>query len=94
MSETAEKIAGGIEGTIYAIYQAIAKVSRIEMLKAKPTLSPEEVEELYGINAATLCTKRSRGGGPDYYQAVSGGSVYYTHECINAWLSRIRRKGS
>lgn len=94
MSESAEKIAGGIEGTIYAIYKAIEKASRMEALKAKPTLTTEEVEELYGISAATLHTKRCRGFGPDYYQASTGGLVYYSHDDIRAWLARIHRKGS
>lgn len=94
MSDKAEKIAGGVEDMVYAIYKAIGQVSRIEALKLKPTLTPAEVEDLYGISAGTLCTKRSRGSGPDYYQASSGGFVLYTHEDIKAWLARCRRKGS
>ena len=50
-------------------------VQEIEELKRKVNLTPEEVERVYGLNAATLANQRSKGTGPPYIKA--GGKVLY-----------------
>lgn len=90
----ADNIITGIAESVASLYDAVARAARMEELKGKPLLTPDEVEEFYGLSAATLRTKRSRGGGPDYCQEGTAGPVFYRHKDIEAWLMRHHRKGS
>lgn len=70
-----------------SVFQAAAE---LELLRRKEYLTTEEVEKLYGIPAATLKTKRTRGGGPSYLQHARGSCVTYTHEDIRQYMERGR----
>lgn len=72
--------------------KVLAEVAAFEKLKRRPLLTPLEVELVYGISPATLCTKRCRGGGPDYIKQDR--SVWYRPQDIERWIDRNRRKGS
>lgn len=65
----------------------------MERLARKKLLDTTEVEVLYGIPAATLKAKRTRGGGPDYIQGTDGGRVLYTHDAIQSWITARRKRG-
>lgn len=70
-----------------SVFQAAAE---LELLRRKEYLTTEEVEKLYGIPAATLKTRRTRGGGPSYLQHARGSCVTYTHEDIRQYMERGR----
>lgn len=70
-----------------SVFQAAAE---LELLRRKEYLNAEEVEKLYGIPAATLKTRRTRGGGPSYLQHARGSCVTYTHEDIRQYMERGR----
>ena len=71
-----------------ALKEVLTPVGRLEMLKHRPTLTGKEVEELYGISAATLRTWRSRGGGPPYYQASEKSQVLYDHKHLKDFITK------
>ena len=60
-------------------------VQEIEELKRKVNLTPEEVERVYGLNAATLANKRAKGQGPRYIK--DGGKVLYSQKEIQKYLN-------
>lgn len=72
------------------VFQAAAE---LELLRRKEYLTAPEVEKLYGIPAATLKTKRCRGGGPSYIQHARGSNVCYRHEDIRQYMERGRVRG-
>lgn len=72
--------------------ELLAPVAELEILRRQECLTETEVEKLYSIPAATLRTKRSRGGGPAFRQGASKGAVYYTHTDIRAWLDSLKKR--
>ena len=61
-----------------------ASVQEIEEIKRKVNLTPEEVERVYGLNAATLANKRTKGAGPRYIK--DGGKILYSQKEIQKYL--------
>jgi hypothetical protein len=66
------------------------EVVRLELLKRKETLTTEEVEALYGLNASTLRKHRVNGTGPAYLK--EGERVLYTHPAVKKYLESRRQK--
>jgi len=66
------------------------EVVEMEKLKRKETLTTEEVEQLYGLNASTLRKLRVNGKGPAYLKY--GDRVLYTHPAIRKDLESRRQK--
>lgn len=80
--------------TVDAVLERLlVPVVDLERLSRKKLLDAAEVETLYGISAATLKTKRTRGGGPDYIQGTQGGRVLYSHDAIQSWITARRKRG-
>lgn len=80
------------ESLPHVLEDILAPVANLEMLKHKEALSEKEVQDLYGISANTLRTKRLRGGGPVFRQGPERGAVLYTHKDILAYLENIKKK--
>lgn len=59
-------------------------VQEIEEIKRKVNLTPEEVERVYGLNAATLANKRTKAAGPPYIKV--GGKVLYPQKLLQKYL--------
>lgn len=59
--------------------------AEVEALRRKKTLTTEEVERVYGLNAGTLRNKRSRGEGPRYIS--DGRCILYRPEDVDEYLS-------
>jgi hypothetical protein len=59
-------------------------VQEMEELKRKVNLTPEEVERVYGLNAATLANKRGKGQGPRYIK--DGGKILYPQKEVQKYL--------
>jgi hypothetical protein len=57
----------------------------------KILLSPEEIENLYGIKQSTLAKWRHLGQGSDYFKL--GGMVKYKAEEFDKWLETSRVRG-
>lgn len=74
--------------------EALKGVGRLEMLKRRELLTPPEVEELYGLKEDTLKVWRCRGGGPAYHQSTKNAPVLYSHDDIQAFLSKSRVRAS
>lgn len=74
--------------------EALQGVGRLEMLKRRELLTPPEVEELYGLKEGTLKVWRCRGGGPAYHQSAKNAPVLYSHDDIQAFLSKSRVRAS
>ena len=74
--------------------EALKGVGRLEMLKRRELLTPPEVEELYGLKEGTLKVWRCRGGGPAYHQSTKNAPVLYSHDDIQAFLSKSRVRAS
>lgn len=85
-----EQLSDAIRETLHTLLQPVAE---LECLRRKECLTQEEVAKLYGISAATLRTKRSKGGGPCFRQGPERGSVYYTHDDIQSWIKSIKKRG-
>jgi hypothetical protein len=66
------------------------EVLALEILKRKETLTTEEVETLYGLNANTLRKRRLNGEGPAY--SKHGDRVLYTHVAVKKYLESRRQK--
>ena len=64
---------------------AVISVQEVEEIKRKVNLTPEEVEKVYGLNAATLANKRTKGAGPRYIK--DGGKVLYSQGEIQKYLN-------
>ena len=62
-----------------------ASVQEIEEIKRKVNLTPEEVERVYGLNAATLANKRAKAAGPRYIK--DGGKVLYPQKDLQKYLN-------
>ena len=60
-------------------------VQAIEEIKRKVNLTPEEVERVYGLNAATLANKRTKAVGPRYIK--DGGKILYSQREIQKYLN-------
>lgn len=60
-------------------------VQEIEEIKRKVNLTPEEVERVYGLNAATLANKRTKATGPPYIKV--GGRVLYPQTELQKYLN-------
>ena len=60
-------------------------VQEIEEIKRKVNLTPEEVERVYGLNAATLANQRGKGIGPPYIKVV--GKILYPQQELRKYLS-------
>ena len=63
-----------------------ASVQEIEEIKRKVNLTPEEVERVYGLNAATLANKRTKAAGPRYIK--DGGKILYPQKEIQKYLNQ------
>lgn len=68
----------------------LAPVAEIETLKRKEFLTEDEAAKLFSLSAATLKTKRCRGGGPSYIK--DGGRILYSRKSIQAYLEARRVK--
>ena len=62
-----------------------SEVMEIEELKRKELLTPDEVERIYGLKAATLANKRSRAQGPEYVK--DGEKILYPQKAVKAYLA-------
>ena len=60
-------------------------VQEIEEIKRKVNLTPEEVERVYGLNAATLANQRTKAAGPPYLKV--GGKVLYPQGELRKYLN-------
>ena len=60
-------------------------VQEIEEIKRKVNLTPEEVERVYGLNAATLANKRTKASGPRYIK--DGGKILYPQKELQKYLN-------
>ncbi|MBR4608195.1 MAG: hypothetical protein IKO41_18460 [Lachnospiraceae bacterium] len=67
------------------VRQHLEKAAKLEVLRRRPLLSPEEVSLLYGIPVSTLSTWRSRDKGPNYTKLE--GSVFYTAKQMETWIA-------
>lgn len=93
-SEELLRDADMFQDTLVAVLKKeLQPVVRITLLKAKPFLTPKDVEDLYEIPEASLRTMRSRGGGPRYHQKSAGSPVRYTHEDIPDYMRATRTRG-
>ncbi len=63
-----------------------SSVQEIEEIKRKINLTPEEVEKVYGLNAATLANKRAKAAGPRYIK--DGGKILYPQREIQKYLGQ------
>ena len=73
-----------------ALSKLLAPVAEIEVLRRKEFLTEEEAAKLFSMSAATLKTKRCRGGGPSYIK--DGGRVLYSRKSLQAYLEGNRVK--
>lgn len=62
-----------------------SEVMEIEELKRKESLTPDEVERVYGLKATTLANKRTRAQGPEYIK--DGEKILYPQKAIKAYLA-------
>lgn len=60
-------------------------VQEIEEIKRKVNLTPEEVERVYGLNAATLANQRTKATGPPYIKV--GGKILYPQKELQKYLN-------
>ncbi|WP_051271569.1 helix-turn-helix transcriptional regulator [Fundidesulfovibrio putealis] len=82
-----DHLQGVIELTLARL---LAPVAELESLKRKEFLTEEEAAKLFSLSAATLKTKRCRGGGPSYIK--DGGRVLYSRKGLEAYLEARRVK--
>ncbi len=89
ISEKLTPVLAGVEYIQEALERAIGSASaygrEIEEIKRKVNLTPEEVERVYGLNAATLANKRTKGEGPRYIK--DGGKVLYPQREVQKYLN-------
>ena len=62
-----------------------ASVQEIEEIKRNVNLTPEEVERVYSLNAATLANKRAKAAGPRYIK--DGGKILYPQKDLQKYLN-------
>ena len=75
-----------------ALSRLLAPVAELESLKRKEFLTEEEAAKLFSLSAATLKTKRCRGGGPSYIK--DGVRILYSRKGLQAYLDARRVKTS
>lgn len=63
---------------------ALAAAGRLAELRQRAMLSPQEVEEVYGLDAGSLRRMRAQGRGPRYFQ--ENRLVMYRVADLNAWV--------
>lgn len=78
---TTEEIADSLQT---AIERLLAPVAKMEKLKRREYLTPEEVELLYGLKAVTLANKRMKAQGPEYIK--DGEKILYKQQAVKAYL--------
>lgn len=67
-----------------ALERLLAPVAKIERLKRKEYLTPEEVELVYGLKASTLANKRTKAKGPEYIK--DGEKILYKQQTVKTYL--------
>jgi len=67
-----------------ALERLLAPVVQLEKLKRKEYLTPDEVEIVYGLKAATLANKRTKSQGPEYIK--DGERILYRQQAVRAYL--------
>ena len=82
-----EALSAALEATLTRL---LAPVAEIETLKRKEFLTEDEAARLFSLSAATLKTKRCRGGGPSYIK--DGGRILYSRKALQAYLEAKRVK--
>ncbi len=82
-----DDIAQAMESTLSKL---LAPAAEIEVLKRKEFLTENEAAKLFSLSAATLKTKRCRGGGPSYIK--DGRRVLYSRSSLQAYLESKRIK--
>ncbi len=87
MQLTQDDIAQAMDATLSKL---LAPVAEIEVLRRKEFLTEEEAAKLFSMSAATLKTKRCRGGGPSYIK--DGGRVLYSRKSLQTYLEGKRVK--
>lgn len=78
---TTEEIADSLQT---AFERLLAPVAKMEKLKRREYLTPEEVELLYGLKAVTLANKRMKAQGPEYIK--DGEKILYKQQAVKAYL--------
>lgn len=73
-----------------AVKASFEPAVKLEILARKKLLNSKEVAQLYGIGAGTLDKRRMTGEPPTYRRI--GGSCYYTHEDIIAFVESCKQK--
>jgi hypothetical protein len=68
----------------------LAPIAEIEAIRRKEFLTEEEAAKLFSLSAATLKTKRCRGGGPSYIK--DGSRILYSRKTLQAYLESKRVK--
>jgi hypothetical protein len=67
-----------------ALERLLAPIAQVERLKRREYLTPEEVEAVYGLKAATLANKRMKAQGPEYIK--DGDRILYKQQAVKAYL--------
>ncbi|MGD9610392.1 MAG: helix-turn-helix transcriptional regulator [Desulfovibrionaceae bacterium] len=62
----------------------LTPAAEIEVLRRKEFLTEKEATRLFSLSAATLKTKRYRGGGPSYIK--DGRRVLYSRQSLQTYL--------
>jgi len=62
----------------------LAPIARLEELKRREYLTPEEVVVVYGLGLSTLANKRMRAQGPEYIKV--GEKILYKQKDIKKYL--------
>jgi hypothetical protein len=80
------------EAILRALERVLAPVADVvcemERLRRKEYLTEKEAALLFSLSSATLKTKRTRGGGPDYVKV--GNRVLYARKALEAYLEGKR----
>lgn len=63
---------------------ALSRAGRLAELRQRKSLTPQEVEDLYGLDAGSLRRWRAQGRGPRYFKEAR--QVMYRVEDVDAWL--------
>ena len=89
IASTPEAITEALRPFLASLAPAIPiEAIKLERIKRKETLTTEEVEMLYGLNANTLRSRRVKGEGPAYIK--DGASVLYTHMSVKKYLDSCK----
>ena len=82
---TAEAVDRALERAFAPVIDAVCEMER---LRRKEYLTEKEAALLFSLPAATLKTKRVRGGGPDYVKI--GSRVLYARKALEVYLEGKR----